>query len=114
MCIKRDVINKSWLVLNISGQGYAYPARGLFLYTNLDNQAGVSDFKSNDINKYSATVVNTTFTGNTGVVNYALGFDETNGYVNFDDPSGDSLDPQYVTVACWVNPDSIGSSSYCH
>jgi hypothetical protein len=102
----------TWHVLNLSGQGYAYPSRGLLLHTNLDNSVGTSSFSSNDQDAYAGTVTNTTFMGNAGIFNTALGFNGTNNYVDFDDPAGDALDPPYITVSCWVNPDILGATQY--
>lgn len=110
--IKLLAYQETWHVLNLSGQGYAYPSRGLLLHTNLDNATGTTSFTSNDLEAYEATVTNTSFMGNAGVLNTALGFDGTNDYVDFDDPPGDTLDPAYITVSCWVNPDNFAATQY--
>lgn len=110
--IKLLAYQETWHVLNLSGQGYAYPSRGLLLHANLDDPTGTTNFNSNDLDAYSASVTNTSFMGNTGIINTSLGFDGTNDYVNFNDPAGDILDPPYITVSCWVNPDNFSATQY--
>src|SRR5262249_9128173 len=89
----------------------AIPAAGLVGYWNFEEGGGstAADASGNGNNGTLMNMGAPSWIG--GRFGMALSFDGVDDYVKVENPANGSLDPNYVTVAAWVNP-AILQSQY--